>query len=264
MKIAIITTVRNEARILPEWLSWHRAMGVTHFYIFDHCSVDGTPSVLNREMKKGDVWTTRLEGGSRIVQGVPLQLWCLNSLKDVYHTQDWVVSLDADEYIVPLKEPTLGKVLGKVGPNVGSISMNWRMMGEREAGSRHEGCLRITNASVPHFAQNRWVKTLARPSKFAGRYFSVHTAPVQPWHATHDIDFPMGEPKGFTDEIRSSQLRVNHYKWRTAAEWRYRRRFQYETANPNKSATVRQWREWTNRERDHRALELARHHNLLR
>src|SRR5262249_39117731 len=149
------------------------------------------------------IWTMRLADPSRSVQGGPIQIWCLNFLQEEYRAHDWVVSLDVDEYIVPLKEPTLAKVLGKVGANVGSISMNWRMMGEREAGSSRKGCLRITNASSPLCSQNRWLKTLARPSKFAGKYFSVHTAPVQPWHATHDIDSPMeNPPKGLTEAIR--------------------------------------------------------------
>lgn len=44
--LAAMTLIRNEARYLAEWIDFHVAQGVSHFYVFDNGSTDATADVL--------------------------------------------------------------------------------------------------------------------------------------------------------------------------------------------------------------------------
>ena len=43
---ALTTLVHNDAHILPEWMEYHRGLGVEHFYIYDNGSSDNLTEVL--------------------------------------------------------------------------------------------------------------------------------------------------------------------------------------------------------------------------
>lgn len=45
---SICAIVRNEARYILEWIAYHKAVGIDHFYIYDNQSTDETTDILIR------------------------------------------------------------------------------------------------------------------------------------------------------------------------------------------------------------------------
>lgn len=40
--LSVVAVMKDELRNLPEWLDFHRRVGVEHFYLYDNNSTDGT------------------------------------------------------------------------------------------------------------------------------------------------------------------------------------------------------------------------------
>jgi Glycosyltransferase family 92 len=51
--VSICAIVRNEARYILEWIAFHKAIGIDHFYIYDNQSTDGTTDILLRLQAAG-------------------------------------------------------------------------------------------------------------------------------------------------------------------------------------------------------------------
>ena len=51
-RLSAVTIVRNEADALAEWIDFHQAQGISHFYIYDNESTDGTRSLLQHYADK--------------------------------------------------------------------------------------------------------------------------------------------------------------------------------------------------------------------
>ena len=45
--IAVAVCVKDEARYIEEWVRFHRAVGIRHFYIYDNGSTDETRAILS-------------------------------------------------------------------------------------------------------------------------------------------------------------------------------------------------------------------------
>jgi Glycosyl transferase family 2 len=114
-RCAITYTIKNEARILPDAIAYHRALGVERFYVF----LDGTtdamrewlglqPDVRVQDTVRPETvvdppswigWATENHAGWMDVRKM-LNVWCANrqAHRDGF---DWLALLDPDELIVP-------------------------------------------------------------------------------------------------------------------------------------------------------------------
>ncbi|WP_298915986.1 glycosyltransferase family 2 protein [uncultured Roseobacter sp.] len=92
--ILLFSTQRNEKVRLPYFLEYYREMGVTHFFIVDNDSTDGTADYLV-DQPDVSLWQTR---GSykRARFGVD---W-LNYLQGKYADGHWCVVVDPDEFLL--------------------------------------------------------------------------------------------------------------------------------------------------------------------
>jgi hypothetical protein len=57
-RLAAVAIFRNEARYLPEWLTFHRLSGVEHVYLYDNGSTDDAHEVLEPYVRDGFVTVT--------------------------------------------------------------------------------------------------------------------------------------------------------------------------------------------------------------
>ena len=96
--IALVAIVKNEAAYLEEWLAYHLALGVDHFFIYDNGSTDDSAELLERYINHGLV--TRIDwpiGGG--------QLSAYNhSLRMFGNTAEWIGYYHPDEFLVPLED----------------------------------------------------------------------------------------------------------------------------------------------------------------
>ena len=259
MKIAIVSLLRNEGAHLAEWLRWHRAVGVTAFHLFDHESTDDTSRILSAY---SDVQVRTVIGPYDSPDRPPLYVRCLRDFQDSLPDYDWVAVIDGDEYLVPLSATTLTGVLEKASPGVGAIAMNWKHFGEREPGT--SGCLSITRCGARH---NLGFKSISRPVAWVDDMYCTHSAPCEPLRFSHDLTHrPLvtTECHWQTSRVSHVNLQVNHYKYRSLAEWDFTHSRNSLDGIPRRlrGPSAEDLADWNSGE-DLRAYELAKFHGLL-
>ena len=128
MRILAVTTLRNEAPYIVEWVAHMRAIGVTDLLVYTNDCDDGTDALLAVLAKQGVL--------HHIVQQVPKGTstqW--QALKAVWthplrKSCDWAVACDVDEFInVHLGEGSLHDLIAAVPDQTDAIAMPWRLFG---------------------------------------------------------------------------------------------------------------------------------------
>ncbi len=107
LDVAVVAIVMDEADYLEEWLAYHLALGVDHFFIYDNGSTDGSAELLERYINHGLV--TRIDwpiGGG--------QLAAYNhALRMFGDATRWLAYFDPDEFVVPLVDDDIPALLAR-------------------------------------------------------------------------------------------------------------------------------------------------------
>lgn len=129
--IAVVSCVKNEAFYIAEWLQFHRAVGVRHFYLYDNGSVDDTIAIARSTVADA---LTIIPWVGRMIDAPTQNL--LNSQAIAFahgilnfgKSYNWMAFIDVDEFLLPKQGKTVEEALqGAAGfPN---ISLPWHMFG---------------------------------------------------------------------------------------------------------------------------------------
>lgn len=135
-RTAIVTTMKNEAPFILEWLAWHRAIGVQDFLVYTNDCSDGTDTMLDLLQAKGIVQHRQnpyVPGGELKPQHAALQA---AESEPLIQNADWAICMDVDEYInVKLGDgrlPTLYAAMQAADPGANMISLTWRLFGNAD------------------------------------------------------------------------------------------------------------------------------------
>lgn len=178
-KKIIVACMRNEALFLVEWLAHHLSVGFDRIIVYTNDCQDGTDRILELLTATGRVEHHPNPGP--YTRGGTIQRHALHRAFQLRHvrTADWVLHIDADEYV----NVTVGKRniddLTALFPEADAIALMWRHFGSAgkavwEGGSvvesftRCEG--RLPDPSAGELAN---FKTLFRPRRF--RAMSIHS-----------------------------------------------------------------------------------------
>ena len=105
--VALVAIVKDEADYLDEWLCYHLALGVDHFFIYDNGSTDGSAELLERYISHG--WVTRIDwpikGGQVAAYNHALRMFGT--------TATWLGFYDPDEFLVPLQDVSIPQLLAR-------------------------------------------------------------------------------------------------------------------------------------------------------
>ena len=127
MRVLIITTMRNEAPFILEWIAYHRLIGVTDFLIFSNDCDDGTDAMLDRLQERGDVTHVRnRSGGKKTVQWRALSKAQRHPL---LKAADWVYVTDVDEFLCIHAGDGHLRDLCAASPQAQGFAIPWRMFG---------------------------------------------------------------------------------------------------------------------------------------
>ena len=130
LKVMIVTTMRNEAPFILEWVAYHRSIGVTDFVVYTNDCDDGTVELLDALVDRGLI-TARIDNPFRTSAAGDWQRAALWDLQEggLADDMDWLIPMDVDEYInIHVGEGHFSDLVRAV-PDADMISMIWRLFG---------------------------------------------------------------------------------------------------------------------------------------
>lgn len=131
MKILAVLTVRNEAAYLLEWLAHHQTAGITDFLVFSNDCDDGTDLMLDRLAEMGLLTHVRNDG-PHDKGGIQFTAMKLADKRPEVAAADWIITLDADEFInIHVGDHTVPALLAAL-PEASAITLTWRLFGSSD------------------------------------------------------------------------------------------------------------------------------------
>lgn len=130
-KIAACLMFYNESFFLKEWLEYHKLIGVEHFYLFNNGSTDNYLEILQPYLNSGEVelYDYPERGKSQPehnnIQCVQIYNHALSLARG---KAKWLAIIDADEFIFPVKNKPLAKILEKYEA-YGGLYVDYMMFG---------------------------------------------------------------------------------------------------------------------------------------
>lgn len=223
MKYLVISTMKNEAPYVMEWLAYHMATGFTDFLIYTNDCTDGTDHLLDRLQDLGYVTHRR----NKVLRRGPHKSALKYAFQEeVYHSADWVLISDADEFLNV--KSGAGKVSDLVTtyPDTDAIPVTWRLFSsDNKIELPTELCIEsFLDAESEHAVpgdKGRFVKTLFKPDERIEK-LGLH-APVYNdkdansviWRLnTSDID-ENGSPCRPSKDFGYKIVQMNHYAVRS-------------------------------------------------
>lgn len=214
----ICAIVRNEGPYIHEWLSYHRAIGVERFTIYDNGSDDDTLAEVARFGHPVDVipWPGH-------AQQVPVYR---DMLANRRHTVEWCAFIDVDEFLVPTGAESVRDVLASYDdmPGVSTLYVHWLFFGS--GGAKHADAApvtqRFTRRAPDDFGPNRYGKSVVR-LRYGAELLNPHmigrpSAMLTPGGWIVDTSDGGRQPRA-----EHNRLALAHYFTKSEAEWTERR-----------------------------------------
>jgi hypothetical protein len=210
--VAVVAIVKDEAEYLEEWLAFHLALGVDHFFIYDNGSTDGSAELLERFINHGLV--TRIDwplGGG--------QLAAYNhSLRMFGRTADWMAYFDPDEYLVPLVDDDIPSLLARfpdaADVRIPRIEFGFSGHRDRPSGLTIDAYTQVADVLDVEPGSPPRVKSVVRPA-------AVSAVDI---HLAFPADAPApGAPTETADEAVHGLAQLSHYYTRSWEEFEAKR-----------------------------------------
>ncbi|MGV6811428.1 MAG: glycosyltransferase family 2 protein [Brevirhabdus sp.] len=126
-KRVIVTTMKNEAPFMLEWVAYNRAIGFTDLMIYTNDCDDGTDKIAMRLEELG----LAIHQDNRFKKGASPQRVALRRgfNHDATKDADWLICADVDEYLnIRVGDGTLDDLFEATG-DADAISLCWKLFG---------------------------------------------------------------------------------------------------------------------------------------
>ena len=209
--------IRDESEYLEEWLRWHIAQGVEHFYIYDHGSKH---PVLDFVRSLGGEISERTEvidwSGSHKDAQPDAYNDCLRRARGVSR---WVGFIDADEHVRVNNGKTMSEFLKNYEKFAG-VFANWVTYGANGHVTKSIGPLRERFTKVSHY--DKWAdvagKLITQPIYMAEMI--IHNGRAEPGfdivdeHCRKIKDYML-----IIENATHDYICVDHYYTKSYEEW---------------------------------------------
>ncbi|MGB3407016.1 MAG: glycosyltransferase family 2 protein, partial [Jannaschia sp.] len=126
-RLLIISTMKNEAPYILEWIAHHRAIGVTDFLVFTNDCDDTTDPLLDRLEELG-VLTHQVNTVLKRGPHKSALKWARDHV--LRHKASYMLISDVDEFInVRSADGTIQGLLKELGPDTDAVSFPWKIFG---------------------------------------------------------------------------------------------------------------------------------------
>jgi hypothetical protein len=226
--IAVATVLKDEERYVAEWASFHSAVGVRHFLVYDDGSTDRTLAILRDLLPPAELTILPWRFGmSDVRMGLPLNRQVLafaHAILNFGSDFRWMAFIDVDEFILPKTGRTIEEGLaGARGfPNV---SLPWHMFGTSGHKTRPAGpvtrnyTLRAADpmSRLENVMNFKCIVDPCAVSEVSVHHFSTAEFGDRTANDAGDV-FPLGKRKS-PDFYSSRHLQLNHYYTRSEEEF---------------------------------------------
>ncbi len=223
-RLTCAVLLKQADRNLPGWLAWHLALGIEHIAIIDSGAFDDTRQIVQGLQKDWPLsWHPIETELSQTPEEHRLEM-TRQAISHLHHVtqampqrvtdeedgettpvEDWVIILDADEYLSPSRELTA--MLHQTEEDTTGIALHWRIYGDAGLLTPPPGHVvaNYTWHAPPSFADHRFVRLVARLESLPSpaKLTDPHMLGLSP----EQIIRPNGRPFEPTDdEVLNSEL----------------------------------------------------------
>ncbi len=218
-RMGLVLIVKNEARFLPEWIEYHKAVGISRFFIYDNDSTDNIKEVLKPYIEEGSVTYTWCPGKQR-------QFPAYTDALDRFRFEvKYMGFIDTDEFILPVQGdnvPDIVQALFEKNPNAGGIAASWRIFGSNGK-IKDDGKPVIesfTRRAENSFWQHQHIKSICDPRKTLYPMSAHHFFFTEGFNTVNERGAVISGPYDFSGEnYDCAFLQVNHYYVKTREYW---------------------------------------------
>ncbi len=211
-ELSLCAIFHNEADFLREWVDFHKKMGVEHFWLYNHLSSDDYESEISDYIKDGSVeiipWHISYEN---INEWNFVQCAAYNDcLKRSKNKTSWLIVIDTDEFIFPLKKKTIVEFLKDFKKESG-IGVNWLMFGTSNFIKVPKGQMLkyLTWRANDDYSAHTHIKSIVRPeciTHFENPHYGNYVAGKSQVNEDH-VPFMLH----LTPYRSTKKIRINHY-----------------------------------------------------
>jgi hypothetical protein len=157
-EVCLFTNARDEKNI-KEWVAHHLLLGFTKIVIFDHKSKIPLKDIFHKFDKRVEIVNVSHMNN-------PIKIKLMNVASEIARSldMDWMIYMDADEFLI-LSNKYLGiKHLLSEFNNADALSINWLMFGSNYLKHEPNGLI-LENYTRSNLYLNEHVKTFVRPNR---------------------------------------------------------------------------------------------------
>ena len=161
--LSICAIFKDEAPYLPEWIEFHRLVGVERFFLYDNLSVDGGKKVLEPWVRAGvasisDCSIPLSQGGQSLAYA--------DALERARGRTRWLAFIDLDEFLFSPGPIPLPDVLREYEQHPGVV-VNWQVYGSCGLTTRTDGLVieSFVKRARTQWVRNRRVKSIVDPTQ---------------------------------------------------------------------------------------------------
>lgn len=219
-ELSICAIFKNEARILKEWIEFHRIQGVEHFYLYNNLSDDDFEKILTPYLNSNIVtlvdWNQSYKTADKkdeIPEWLMVQNSAYNDCLLTYGSDNkWIAFIDLDEFLFCPNTEKLTNFLIDYDRYAGLV-VNWLNFGTSFIKELPEQEL-FTKNFIYCSDQSSWrdfsVKSIVQPKKITNCLSAHHFFPKEGFEIV-DVKKHC-HPSGIrANEINIDQIRINHY-----------------------------------------------------
>jgi hypothetical protein len=222
-EVSIATVFQNEGPYLKEWIEFHKAIGVQHFYLYNNNSQDEFRQVLAPYVEEGLVelieWCEKATSQQHwmLIQREAMRDAALRALG----VSKWVAFIDADEFIFPVEDKTLPKFLKKY-EEYPAVAANWQVFGTSNIKKLNESKLMIEQLiyrTETNYHYNYFVKSIVKP-EFIDKEkpltdWNAHMLPlIQGFSTVNAHKKPLRMASMMDTTLPVDKIRIHHYTFR--------------------------------------------------
>ena len=215
--LSIGAIFRMENSWLDEWIQYHHAVGVEHFYLVCHDTDTRVPDkILQPYIERGLVELQYARDMSELDQtatGWVQREVYQNLIRHTIGKAEWMAMIDLDEFLLPRQCDDVRKFLEEYETE-SAIAVNWNIYGTSGYIKRPPTQINhLLHRAKPNCERNRFIKSIVRPDRvICEKIPDVHHFPVSSGCTVDENHNPV---HCMWNDVTTKKIRINHYVLRS-------------------------------------------------